>query len=332
MRTPTYLSYSSFALAEKNDEEFYLKYLADKRPPRMPQERPASVGSAFDAYVKSSFHEALYGPGADPTYSFEALFEAQVESHNRDWAREEGKYVFECYKVAGMYDELLGLLQKSIEPPRMEFEVRCDIGGVPFLGKPDLRFVIPGPVKITHDFKVNGYCAKSAVSPNKGYMLCMDGFKAQGDAKQNKSHNTAHKQFQPIDFHGITIDAGGLEDCDLGWADQLSLYAWALGEAPGDPDTVISVHQIVAKPMKEGRPNLRVSAYRARVRKSYQEHLLSRFQKVWGIIQSGHIFQNLSREESDARMKLLDGQSASTTTGSEYDDFFNEAVRATYRG
>jgi hypothetical protein len=329
MRIPTYLSYSSFSLMEKNEEEFYLKHLADNRPPRMPQERPASVGSAFDAYAKSSFHEALYGAGADPKYGFQALFEAQVESHNRDWALEEGKYIFECYKLAGMYDELLALLQKSIEPPRMEFEVKCEIGGVPFLGKPDLRFVIPGPVKVTHDFKVNGYCSKSAVSPNKGYLLCMDGFKAD---KQNKSHGTTHAQVQPTDFHGLKIDGGALEDCSTEWADQLSLYAWALGEEMGDPNTIISVHQIVAKPMKEGRPSLRVASYRARVRKSYQEHLLKRFQKAWAIIQSGHIFQSLSREDSDQRMKLLDGQSSSTTTGSEYDDFFNEAVRAKYRG
>jgi hypothetical protein len=329
MRIPSYLSYSTFSLFEKNEEEFYLKSLADKRPPKIPQEKPASVGSAFDAYVKAGFHEALYGAGADPKYGFEALFEAQVESHNRDWAREEGKYIFECYKLAGMYDELLELLKKSIEPPRMEFEVKCDIGGVPFLGKPDLRFVLPGPVKVTHDFKVNGYCSKSAVSPNKGYMMCNDGFKA---TKQNKSHGQPHKQFVPLDFHGLTIDAGALEDCSTEWADQLSLYAWALGEQPGDPDTVISVHQIVAKPLENERPALRVAAYRSRVRKSYQDHLLKRFQKCWEVIQSGHIFRNLTREENDQRMKMLDGQSASTTTGSEYDDFFNEAVRAKYRG
>jgi hypothetical protein len=329
MRLPTYLSYSSFSLYEKNDEEFYLKHLADKRPPRMPQEKPASIGSAFDAYVKSSFHEALYGANADPKYTLEALFEAQVESHNRDWAREEGKYVFECYKHAGQYDTLLELLKKSIEPPRMEFEVKTTFDGVPFLGKPDLRFVIPGPVKVTHDFKVNGYCGNSGTSPNKGYMICNDGFTAE---KQNKSNGQAHKQFVPTDFHGLTIDTGYLEDCSTQWADQLSLYAWALGETPGNPETVISVDQIVAKPAKEGRPILRVASYRARVRKSYQEHLLKRLKNCWDVIQSGHIFRGLTREQSDERMALLDGQSASTTTGSEYDDFFNDAVRAKFRG
>lgn len=329
MRTPTYLSYSSFSLFEKNVEEAYLKSLADKRPPKMPQEKPASIGSAFDAFVKSALHEALYGKNFDPKYTLDALLESQVESHNRDWARVEGQYVFDCYKIAGRYDVLLELLKKSIEPPRMEFDVKCELGGVPFLGKPDLRFVLPGPVNVTHDFKVNGYCGKSSTSPNKGYMICMDGFKA---AKQNKSDGQAHKQFVPLDFHGLTIDAGAIEDCSTDWADQLSLYAWALGEKVGDQSTVISVDQIVAKPLKEGRPALRVASYRARVRKSYQEHLLVRFKKCWEIIQSGHIFRDMTREESDLRCKMLDGQSASTTTGSEYDAFFNEAARKPYRG
>src|SRR5690606_5730332 len=86
MRIPERLSYSSFSMWEKNPEQFYLKYCAETRPPRAPQERPASVGSAFDAFVKAAFHEALFGKGHDPIYEFEALFETQVEPHNRDWA------------------------------------------------------------------------------------------------------------------------------------------------------------------------------------------------------------------------------------------------------
>jgi hypothetical protein len=330
MRIPTYLSYSSFSLFEKNEEEFYLKHLADTRPARLPQERPASVGSAFDAYAKSALHEALYGPGNDPKYEFPALFEAQVEKHNRDWALEEGRYIFECYKVAGAYDTLLGLLKLAIKPPRFEFEVRAEILGVPFLGKPDCQFILPGPVEVVHDFKVNGYCAKSGTSPVKGYMICNDGFQA-ANGKQNKSHGQAHKQFRPIDVHGYTIDEGCLEDCDTGWADQLSMYGWALGQPIGG-NTVLSIDQIVAKPVPEGRPLLRVSSYRARVRKSYQEHLANRLKKCWEVVQSGHIFRDMSREDSDARMSLLDGQAMATQGGTPEDDFFNTAVRAKYRG
>jgi len=330
MRIPTYLSYSSLSTFEKNSEEFFIKHLAETRAPRVPQERPASVGSAFDAYVKAALHEALFGANNDPKYTFEALFEAQVEAHNRDWAREEGKYVFDCYQRAGQYDTLLELLKKAIEPPQMEFEVRCLILGVPFLAKPDLRFVLEGPLKVVHDWKVNGFCGKSATSPNKGYMICNDGFKAD---KQNKSHGTAHAQYVPLQLKGMVIDAGYLEDCSTGWADQLSLYGWSKGEAVGDQNVVLSVDQIVAKPVQEGRPLLRVSSYRARVRRSYQEHLAKRLTTAWEVINSGHIFRDLSPEDSADRQSILEQQAISLINdGSDLEKFFAETVRPKYRG
>ena len=61
MRTPRSLSYSSLTLFEKDCEEFYMRYLADKAAPRLPQEPPMAVGRAFDAYVKSQLSWALYG-------------------------------------------------------------------------------------------------------------------------------------------------------------------------------------------------------------------------------------------------------------------------------
>ena len=54
MRTPKSLSYSSMSLYEKDKEEFFIRYLADKPAPRLPQEAPASVGASFDAHVKSA--------------------------------------------------------------------------------------------------------------------------------------------------------------------------------------------------------------------------------------------------------------------------------------
>lgn len=327
------MSYSSFAQAEKDAEEHYLKYLADDRPPRLPQEHPASVGSSFDAYVKADLHAALFGAGSDPKYEFEALFETQVEPQNRDFARPAGLHCFEAYKHAGMYDELLNILKTAVEPPRFEFDVRCDLLGVPFLAKPDCAAKLPNDIDFTHDFKVNGYCSKSATSPNKGYMLCVDGYICP-KGKQSRSNNQPHKAFKPVEYGGLTIDQGYLEDSSESWADQLSLYGWSLGNPIGSPNSILSIHQIVAKPVAKGQPILRVASFRARVRKSYQEHLAKRFVAVWERIQSGHVFTNLTREENDARMKLLDEQAKamSETTVSEHEDFFNQAVRPVYRG
>jgi hypothetical protein len=330
MRTPSRFSYSAFALWESDAEEYFTKYLAETRAPRLPQEQPAAVGSCFDAFAKAALHEALFGAGSDPAYSLDALFEAQVEAHNRDWARAEGEYVFQCYKHSGAYDTLLGLLQQAIEPPRFEFTVEADILGVPFLGKPDCRFVLPGPVHVIHDFKVNGYCSKSAVSPTKGYMLCSDG---EALAKPSKSDKQAHKQFVPLDYGGLVIDQGYMEDINEDWADQLSLYGWCLGEKIGDQNVVLSIHQIVGKPLPSRRPSLRVAEYRCRVRDSYQHHLAKRLTRAWGHITSGHVIPSLSREDNDNRCRLLETESVGLQTdGSTKDDFFAECVRPKYRG
>ncbi|KKL78173.1 hypothetical protein LCGC14_2027540, partial [marine sediment metagenome] len=78
MRTPTYLSYSSVSMFEKTPDEFFLKYLAENRPGRLPQTEPMSVGSSFDAYVKAALHTRLFGAGANAEYEFDALFTSQV--------------------------------------------------------------------------------------------------------------------------------------------------------------------------------------------------------------------------------------------------------------
>ena len=113
MRIPTYLSPSQVSLWEGNKDEYYLQHLAEVRAPRMPQMNYMSIGSSFDAYVKSAMHEVLFGKGADPKFEFDAIFTEQVEEQNRDWARTEGQYVFDCYKASGAYDELLTLLKES---------------------------------------------------------------------------------------------------------------------------------------------------------------------------------------------------------------------------
>ncbi len=163
MKTPRSLSYSSLSLFEKDIEEFYMRYLADKAAPRLPQEPPMAVGSAFDAFVKAALHSQLFGVSSNPQFEFGTIFESQVEPQCRDFAREAGKHVFECYVLCGAYDELLGWLQKSIEPPRFEFTLTGTIGGAPFLGKPDVRFVLDlgeGRISVIDDFKVHGYCSK----------------------------------------------------------------------------------------------------------------------------------------------------------------------------
>lgn len=330
MRTPKYLSHSAFSLWEKDPEEMFLKSLADNRAPRVPQERPAAAGSSFDARVKSVLHERIFGVGSDPKYSFEALFEAQVEAHNRDWAKPEGQYLFDCYVLTGFFDELLALLQASKEPPRFEFQVEAEINGVPFLGRPDCRFVTTGGIPVVHDWKCNGYCSKHATSPTKAYMLCRDGF---ASAKPSKNHNTEHKEFLGFQHGDLTINTTYLEAASTDWADQLSLYGWALDEKIGDENVVLSIHQSVAKPLPDARPQLRVAQYRARVQANYQHKLAERLARCWNAVTSGHIFLDMSRQDSDARCEVLEQTAVGLhTDGSSHENFYNESTRSRYRG
>lgn len=329
MRKPNYLSFSALTQFETDLDEAVLKYLADERPPREAQGQPASVGSAFDARTKSVLYERYYGPGYMPEkYSFDALFAAQVEPQNRDFALEAGDYVHACYKISGMFDKLVEILDRAIEPPQFEFTIEREVGGVPLLGKPDGYAKLPNGKSVILDWKVNGYCSKSPVSPNAGYQLCLDGYRAP---KQSASHNTSHKNFRPILLDGVgTISESYLEDANEGWASQLSGYAWCLGEPVGTEDTVLIIHQVACKSLPAAKPLLRFAHFASRVRKPFQELLLKRYQKVWASIQSEHIYPHLSLEQSRERFELMNGQAKYMKDNQ--DDFFNQLVRPTFRG
>jgi hypothetical protein len=166
MRIPKALSPTALRLFATNREDFYLERLADVRAPKPAQKQYMAIGSGFDAQAKSALHRDL--GGCDPQFEFETIFELQVESHNRDWAREHSKRVFAAYQASGAYQRLLELLEQASDV-RFEFEVSKTIGGVPMTGRPDLRFQI-GELKITLDWKVKGYM--SAASPSQCYVDC----------------------------------------------------------------------------------------------------------------------------------------------------------------
>lgn len=343
-RRPKSLSYSALQLFESDEEEFFLKKLAPTRVESLPQADFMSVGSAFDAYEKADLHTACFGPGYDPQYEFEALFEDQVEPHNRDFARAAGLHVFGCYKQSGAHDDLLKLLLKSIEPPRFESKVEGLIDGVPWLGKPDLRFMLQfpdfDPIRIVLDWKVKGYCSKHGASPSQGFMLCRDGYdaialglnatKACPQGKQSGSHNTEHKKYMAFNHRGLTINQAYMEQTTPDYADQISSYGWLLGEPIGDENVVAWIDEIICKYMGGAPPLMRVATHRARVSQHHQFKLRDRIKACWASIESGHVFSGMSREDSDARCETLERTAVGLKTdGSAEEDWFNQVVRST---
>lgn len=332
MRIPKSLSYSSMSLWYKDQDEFYIRYLAAHPAPRLPQEQPAAVGSAFDAYVKSMLAHALFGRDMPAQFEFGAIFESQVEPHNRDFALLAGKRVFKAYKLAGAYDDLLDLLRRSIEPPRFEFKVDGLIEGVPFTGKPDCRFVLDlgqGRVSCVFDWKVRGYCSKYGSSPSKGYAICLDGFRSE---KPSRSQGKEHAMYKAMDFRGLTINSGYMEFCNDEYADQLCLYGWLLGEKIGDENVVLGIEELCAKFMGEGNPpTLRYARHRGRVKADYQQKLAAKVATCWQAITSGHVFSSLSREDSDARCAVLEEMAVGLVSdGSALDKWFSDATRPSF--
>lgn len=318
MRVPRYHSVSSINTFYSDREEYYLKYLADETPPRLPQTQPMSVGSSFDAYVKSYLYERLKGT-SDHQFRFENLFEAQVEEHNRDFAREAGKEVFDAYKASGA---LLMLMVELDSAEHIQFELTVEdyVNGIYLLGKPDVYFVSKYGYHVVYDWKVRGYCAKTAPSPTPGYMLALDGWEI-GD--HSRSHKKTHKNFSVRVFKGSKINANPLDQYNSTWAQQLATYAWLLGEEVGS-EFVIGIDEIV------GRDDIRIALHRAMVSKEFQNDWMTRIQRMDQIIKSGHIFDDISREESDAKCKQLNRlHKAYEQTGGnpDHEAYFKEITR-----
>lgn len=293
MREMKYLSPTSIDLFYKDRTEFYLRYMAEHRPPRIPQTMPMSIGAAFDAYVKSYMVAGLIGDVE--RFRFDTIFETQVEPQNRDWGREHGKFVFDEYVKSGALADLMIELEGAVQQPRFEYTIEGRVahetqaGGVPLLGKPDVYYVNRHDAHVIHDWKVNGYCSKSATSPKKGYTKVRPG-------------NKKHKDAQLLVMQGVEINAAHyLEQIEESWAKQLAIYGWVLGEPIGSK-FLTGIEQIVGN--KE--IGLRVATFRTRISESFQLDWYARVHFVWSTIKSGHIFTDMSREESVARGALLD--------------------------
>lgn len=309
MRKMAYLSPTSVKAFEDNPEDFYIRYLSDIRVPRPKQTQPMSIGSAFDAFVKSYLHAAIFGKGADPTYERQTLFEAQVEEHNRDWAWEHGAHAFTVYKETGALADLVMELSAAVGKPRFEISIeglvsspdaiQTDVNDVTLLGKPDLFFLNKAGHSVILDWKVNGWCSKSGHSPRKGYIRLLD---------ENKKIKGPHKDAHVMMHNGMMINiAHFLEEIDKDWAGQLACYGWLCGEEIGN-EFITCIDQIVCAPSGAKYPKIRVAQHRVRVSKKFQEEWFKRICYVWNVVNSDYIFRNISRLESVERCRTLDAK------------------------
>lgn len=313
MRKIEYLSPTSIATFLKSEEEFYFNYLCDNRPPRDPQTQLMSIGSSFDAYVKSYLHENLFGKGHDPKFEFNTLFEAQVEPHNRDWAKPNGSHAFKCYKASGALADLMLELQSAVGTPRFELEIKGvveghkegtskKLGGVTFLGKPDVFYINKEGHYVILDWKVNGWLAKRTTSPVPGYIRIRN--------TSGKSEGP-HKNCKPSNFKGMLINADiYLEQVQEDWARQLAIYSWLCGSEIGE-ECITAIDQLTCTPSGFEYPFVKIAEHRTRITSEFQWNVFTTAQSIWDKVQSGHYFRELSKEDSEKKCLYLDGQAKS---------------------
>lgn len=327
-------------------------YLANDRPPRMPQTQPMSVGAAFDAHVKSYYYDLLFGKGTNSEFAFETIFENQVEPHNRDWAQHAGQHAFDSYKASGACIDLLMELRKAKAEPRFEFtlEKRMWVGepecpnGVNILGKPDVYFLNYCSCPIVLDWKVNGYCSKYNKSPAKGFVKVRDGWDSLL-AKASRGANGQHKNALVVKENGVKINiATTMEHVDIKWAQQLSTYAWLMGARVGE-QFVCAIDQLcckqngsetfktaAGKSIEVPVPLIRVAEHRCTISPEFQQSVKTKFINLWNIIEDGtHIFRDMTLEQSQERCVALDKmhmafKSDPATLAAGTEDLFKELM------
>lgn len=274
--TLKHLSPSGLSTFEKNREEFYIRYVAEHKPPRPAQTAPMSIGSAFDAFVKSYIHHALFGNDGGGVYDLESLFEDQVAEEHRDTAWDAAVELFGRYRKCGAMADLMVELQTSASEPRFEFEIKGEVSGMTLLGKPDLFFVNRYGSHVILDWKVNGYYSKSNTSPAPGYVKIRDTWTGMDGIKQGRNNMLPHPKAEIIEHNGLQINAQYLNDCQSYWADQLATYAWLLGAPIGSENLIVGIEQIVCNGIKT-----RVASHRSRIEQEYQEALVDRYRAAW---------------------------------------------------
>jgi len=310
-RIPKYLSPSAISIYRKDREAYYVRYAAEGLPVEENQTQAMSIGSSFDAYAKSYLHEALFGKGKDPKYAFDAIFEAQVQPQWRDWANLHGMYVFEQYRKSGALADLLLSLQQAANEPRFEIDIMGVInnqrepmsrqkGGVTFLGKPDVFYINSQGAHVIIDWKVNGYVSANRVSPFPGYVKIRGAGRREGEC---------HPDCQLKNHFGVMINAAiYLNQLNVDWATQLSIYSWLAGTEVGD-DFIAGIDQVCCAPTSTEFPELRFAEHRTRVERSFQYDVFNLAQEIWTRVHSDHFFADMPYEDSEARCKLLDTHS-----------------------
>ena len=331
MRTRPYLSPSQIKKWESEPEAYFIDYLADTKVTRSPQTMPMAVGSSFDAYVKASL-QRRFGLGWD-SFPFESEEDALSRNIENPIMLPEasaiGKNMLVAYKDSGAYGHLCEEVLDGGDPTsiRMEVDGKIKLWGIPFVYKPDFQFtsslktlggdVLPAII----DWKVNGYCSKTNVSPNPGFINVVDGWKGPPKSRGNMMpHKNAviaglGKRLRVNSCSDYYLPSGSCDD----WSIQLGIYALGACQSYGitvdDTPILVGIDQLACKTItRPGRMESerlpRVAQHRWLCTPEIVRTLRDRVEHMWEVIHSDHIFRWMSKDESRRRCDELNKQAA----------------------
>lgn len=327
MRERRYISPSQAGLFYSDREAYYLKYLADHKPPDFKQTAPMAVGGAFDSHVTRALAVRYFGRSdprcaAGAEYDLEIMLDSAIQNPELDRAEltRIGLELFKRYMATGAYGRLCAELDAADKGSiTMQSTLYYNAPkGLTLMGLPDIAFKRAG-IQHVYDFKVNGFFSQA--SPLKNHV-----WKGVGSAE------TVHKG-AVLGKHscGTVIDLSGVFDDN--YKRQTSTYAWSLLGGHALEPIVVGIEQVACRPASSRwkdpvviRPTgeqVAVSnvSTRSLISVDTQAAVMAEYTHMWDCITSGWVFDDLTREESDAECFRLESIAKGLAT--DIDEDFN---------
>jgi hypothetical protein len=252
-----HLSPSSLKTWRRCQTEFFLKKLSKHKEDikRRPQGIAASVGNAFDSFIKALLIEETTMDEQDP---YELIAKTVTNKNHLKEAIDVGQRLAAIY-VQTAYQDLLEEI-----PHGYDTKISGEFEGIPILGYIDFRYGI----NAIGDWKTSGY-GGAPKSPTKGWCK-----KWKGGIETGKCHKLHNEPMEKLDEN---------------WAMQTAFYAFGLGHEPGEY-LPVGIDQLsmrnVATPDEVTLQNVVVTKIRSYVSAEYQYELAAEIHNAWRDIQN----------------------------------------------
>jgi len=217
-RQMLYVSPSMFLKWRMCQQKVYLSRLAGHTYPEADRSYPASVGTAFDAFIKDYIAKkrGMISPVLQLDFLLKGLSKESIE---------HGRIIAKAYIISEWIKPLL-----EAKDLKLEQEVYANFGGIPILGRID---AIINDIPL--DWKVRGIRSVNKMYPTKGY-----GERYEYDLSTDKGTKVIYLANQKVP-QDIPLELRN-ED----WAIQLLFYNWLVRSTPYK----FQIHEIVQQDNK----------------------------------------------------------------------------------